>query len=253
MMRSSFSTKMKINLNFVILERLKWQKLFYATVPLRPFHTAKEGPVRIQYKCLVLIYVFPEMKLLFQKQNYNVLSLSSFTHIFVRDLYISRIWDWGRAIPRKGIRKCDFTCSASSNLSFIWAWDVQKRFIVVVGMIWHDFFKRWRCCAAFIWAKWAWAILGTCLHCLHTLKKRLAILPSPAGMSLTKLSLAGINYFWPGRVWLVTSRTAKAGPHRIGIHNTSKGVRLPTSLFFLYRKRPPQQNGDMRKRGIVQD
>jgi hypothetical protein len=26
-------------------------------------HTANEGPVRIQYKCLVLIYVFREMKL----------------------------------------------------------------------------------------------------------------------------------------------------------------------------------------------
>ncbi len=36
-------------------------------------------------------YVFPEMKLLFPKQNYNVLSPSSYTHIFVRDLYISMI------------------------------------------------------------------------------------------------------------------------------------------------------------------
>ncbi len=53
--------------------------------------TANEGPVRIQYKCLVPIYVFPEMKLLFQKQNYNVLSSSSYTHISVRDLYISSI------------------------------------------------------------------------------------------------------------------------------------------------------------------
>jgi hypothetical protein len=26
--------------------------------------TANEGPVRIQYKCLVPIYIFPEMKLL---------------------------------------------------------------------------------------------------------------------------------------------------------------------------------------------
>jgi hypothetical protein len=33
--------------------------------------TAKEGPVRIQYKCLA-IYVFPEMKMFFPKQNYNV-------------------------------------------------------------------------------------------------------------------------------------------------------------------------------------
>jgi hypothetical protein len=47
--------------------------------------------VRIQCKCLVPIYVFPERKLLFPKQNYNVLSPGSYTHIFVRDLYISRI------------------------------------------------------------------------------------------------------------------------------------------------------------------
>jgi hypothetical protein len=53
--------------------------------------TANEGPVRIQYKCLVHIYVFSEMKLLFSKQNYNVLSPSSDTHISLRDLYISRI------------------------------------------------------------------------------------------------------------------------------------------------------------------
>jgi hypothetical protein len=54
--------------------------------------TAKKGPVRIQYKCLVPICVFPEMKLLFTKQNYKVLSLSSFTHISARYLYIS--WTW---------------------------------------------------------------------------------------------------------------------------------------------------------------
>ncbi len=50
-----------------------------------------KGPIRIHYKCLVLIYVFPEMKLLFLKQNYNVLSPSSYTHISVQGLYISRI------------------------------------------------------------------------------------------------------------------------------------------------------------------
>jgi len=53
--------------------------------------TANEGPVRIQYNCLVPIYVFTEMKLLFPKQNYDVLSPSSYTHISVRDLYISMI------------------------------------------------------------------------------------------------------------------------------------------------------------------
>ncbi len=50
-----------------------------------PTCTANEGPVRIQYKCLVLIYVFPEMKLLFPKQNYTGLSPSSYTQISVRD------------------------------------------------------------------------------------------------------------------------------------------------------------------------
>jgi hypothetical protein len=54
-------------------------------------YAANEGLVRIQYKYLVPIYVFPEMKPLFLKQNYNVLSPSSYTHISVRDLYISRI------------------------------------------------------------------------------------------------------------------------------------------------------------------
>jgi hypothetical protein len=53
--------------------------------------TANERPVRIQYKCLVPIYVFLEIKLLFPKQKYNVLSPSSCTEISVRDLYISRI------------------------------------------------------------------------------------------------------------------------------------------------------------------
>jgi hypothetical protein len=66
----------------------------FVSVVVTPHCTANEVLVRIQYKCLVPIYVFPEMKLLFPKQNYsmwNVLSPSSYTHISVRDLYISRI------------------------------------------------------------------------------------------------------------------------------------------------------------------
>jgi hypothetical protein len=60
----------------------------YTDTLSRDIYTANEGPVIIQYKCLVPIYVFPEMKLLFSKQNYNVLSQSSYTRISVRDLYI---------------------------------------------------------------------------------------------------------------------------------------------------------------------
>ncbi len=54
--------------------------------------------MRIQYKCLVPIYVFPEMKLgsplIFKTELYDVLSTSSYTHILyvsVRNLYVSRI------------------------------------------------------------------------------------------------------------------------------------------------------------------
>ncbi len=40
-------------------------------------YTANEGPVKILYKCLVPIYVYPEMKLFFPEQNFHVLSPSS--------------------------------------------------------------------------------------------------------------------------------------------------------------------------------
>jgi hypothetical protein len=49
-------------------------------------HTANEGPVRIQYKCLGPFYVFPEMKLLFPKQNNNV--LSQFLHSYICERFI---------------------------------------------------------------------------------------------------------------------------------------------------------------------
>jgi hypothetical protein len=52
-------------------------------------NTASEEPVRIQYKCLVPIYVFPEMKLfglVISKQNYNVLASNFHIHV-VSDLY----------------------------------------------------------------------------------------------------------------------------------------------------------------------
>jgi hypothetical protein len=72
-------------------------------------YTANEGPVRIQFKFLVPIYVFPEMKLLFPKQNDNVLPPSSYTYIYVRDFnislagkYVDRSWEY---INRLQMRK----------------------------------------------------------------------------------------------------------------------------------------------------
>ncbi len=69
---------------FYIEKKIPLASIFLSSLALYP---ANEGPVRIQYKCLVPIYIFPEMKLLFPKQKYmyNVLSPSSYTHISVRD------------------------------------------------------------------------------------------------------------------------------------------------------------------------
>ncbi len=39
---------------------------------------------------------------------------------------------------------------------------------------------------------------------IHTVKKRLPVFPSPAGMSLTKLALAGNNLIIPGQGEFVT-------------------------------------------------
>jgi hypothetical protein len=57
-------------------------------------HFENEGPVRIQYKCLVPIYVLPEMKLrglVIQKQNYNVLYPNFYIHVSASNLCIPRI------------------------------------------------------------------------------------------------------------------------------------------------------------------
>ncbi len=59
-------------------------------------YTSKEGPARIQYKSLVPIYVFKEMKLLFPKQNYNVLSPSSQDRsaYSAAGKYVNRSWEY---------------------------------------------------------------------------------------------------------------------------------------------------------------
>jgi hypothetical protein len=57
-------------------------------------YSANEGPVIIQYKLLVLVYVFQKRNCvasLFPNQNYNVLSPSFHIHVSVSDLCILRI------------------------------------------------------------------------------------------------------------------------------------------------------------------
>jgi hypothetical protein len=56
-------------------------------------YTTNEGPVTIQYKCLVLIYVFPEIKLssLVISKTELYLPLSFHIHLSVSDLYIPTV------------------------------------------------------------------------------------------------------------------------------------------------------------------
>ncbi len=104
--------------------------------------TANEGPARININEINRNCAAS----LFPKQNYNVLSPNSYTHISVRYLYfqgrsvyfaaakhvepscmgiyINRSqthecgnWVWGRTIPRKGKHKCDFRCSVQCTLN----------------------------------------------------------------------------------------------------------------------------------------
>jgi hypothetical protein len=58
-------------------------------------HTANEGSERFQYKGLVLVYVFQEIKKcaasLLPKQDYYVVSPNFHTHVPVSDLYFPTI------------------------------------------------------------------------------------------------------------------------------------------------------------------
>ncbi len=135
-------------------------------------HTANEGPVRIHFKCLVPIYVFPEWNCaasLFPKQNYNVRSPSSyilhsyicerFIYFLDRSVYFAAAkyvdqswedinrsqthecanWDWGRAIPRIGIHKWDFCCSALYSICSntftlpVCSWEARPAMVVMEG------------------------------------------------------------------------------------------------------------------------
>ncbi len=93
--------------------------------------TANEGPVRIQYKCLVPIYVFPEMKLhglvrYFRTEVYIMFCFSIFTFMYLWLVFIykyinrSQIHEctnreWGRAVSFLGIHKSDFPYSSVAS------------------------------------------------------------------------------------------------------------------------------------------
>jgi hypothetical protein len=73
----------------IILPRLGFSQTetgLRSRAPPVPIAFINLSMISTQYKSLVPIYVFPEIK-----QNFNVLSPSSYSHLSVRDLYISRI------------------------------------------------------------------------------------------------------------------------------------------------------------------
>ncbi len=73
---------------FVWMFVLMMQKIKIDWKKLKESHTTVQMKGRWESNMNVR---FPEMKLFFPKQNYNVLSPSSYTCISVKDLYISRI------------------------------------------------------------------------------------------------------------------------------------------------------------------
>ncbi len=115
-------------------------------------HTANEGPVRIQYKGLVPIYVFTEMKLLFPKHNYYVLSRSSYTHISVRDLYISRIGTEAAQFPEKEYINGIFVAVHAHNLTQgkkktvpeLWLEKIRETYSAISHFGFYNFFILWR-------------------------------------------------------------------------------------------------------------
>ncbi len=101
--------------------------------------TANEGPVRIQYKCLVFFLYSQKWNSYFQNRIIMfclpVPTLIYLWEIYIfpgpvclvccREIHVDRSWeyingsqthecgnwDWGRAIPRKGIHRWNFPCS----------------------------------------------------------------------------------------------------------------------------------------------
>ncbi len=128
------------------------------------------------FKCLVSIYMyaFPEITLLFLKQNYNVLSLSSYTQISVRDIYISRLfccrkicgpileiyksltdtWMWKLVLrPRnnqKRIHKWDFPCSVVDTtvctfFNVLLDFAYHLNFSIILSLDPYGFYKHINC------------------------------------------------------------------------------------------------------------
>jgi hypothetical protein len=100
---------------------------------------------------------------------------------------------------------------SGSDLCIMYAWPryLQNRIVMLCLLISTFMYLRAiymfpGSVCLFCYSQTGRLILGIYIHC----KNRLAVFPPPAGMSLTKLSLAGkyFNYSRPGRVWSVTSR-----------------------------------------------
>ncbi len=73
--------------------------------------------------CLWVIYKFPQSVFLFRWRKYVD---RSWNYINRSQTHECGNWGWGRAIPRKGIHKWDFRCSAKRLISRVTLFDVQR-------------------------------------------------------------------------------------------------------------------------------
>jgi hypothetical protein len=128
--------------------------------------TANDGPVRIQYKCLVPIYVFPEIKLcslIIFKNRITTFCLTVSTVIYLCEIYIfpgsvclpccsqicgrilgilyinrsqtheCRNWDWGRTISFPGINSILGQCVASLQILWFYPWNPPAIKSIIYG------------------------------------------------------------------------------------------------------------------------
>ncbi len=128
----------------------------YSVPPLTHLHTANEGPVKIQYKCLFPIDVFPEMKPLFLS------SVSQFLHSYICERFIY-------FQDRSAYSDATKYVHCKDKMPKIWNKYSQKRNIgasVPISTfmcLWANYiFPRWVC--LFCWRKyvdWSWEYINS--------------------------------------------------------------------------------------------
>ncbi len=99
------SLSSKIIVNYVCTAKNQYQKL-ETNIPRKGI--ARPQSTMFTFMCLWAIYIFPRSICPFCCRKYVD---RSWEYINRSQTHECGNWDWGRAIPRKGIHKCHFPCS----------------------------------------------------------------------------------------------------------------------------------------------